>query len=302
MKEKRNYLKSPISYMGNKHRLLPKLEPMFPKDINLFIDVFGGSGVMSLNIGQKALYNEIIPFTKSIVELAIAKPETLKEKCHNWFVEYNLYNDRSTIELEEQFKVDYNKFRDYVNNTLIQGTEEHVMGVYGLHVKAINNLIRFNKDGKFNASAGFKKANKGSLTKLDELIGFKKNIQFESRDFSEILNIAKLHAKENTFIYFDPPYLNTTAVYNEKRGFGGWDINEDYRLFENINQLKENTNIKWAYSNTLVGKNGEQNTHIKEWADKNGYYINYIDKKYHTFGYTNTKNVEVLITNYKIGE
>lgn len=294
-----NKIKSPIAYMGNKFTLVDILEKLFPKDIDTFFDVFGGSGVMSLNFGKRALYNEIIPFTKGIVELSIKKSKELREQCEKWFEEYDLNNDRSTEELQEKFKEDYNRFRAYVNS-LEKESELHIFGVYALHVRAINNLIRFNRNGDYNASAGFKPMQGGSLKKLEEFDNFNKEIVFYSKDFEVILNnIVSQNYGENTLVYFDPPYLNTTAVYNEKRGFGGWNINEDYRLFKAIDTLKQ-TKVKWAYSNTLVGKDGTENKHIEEWANRNGYYINYIDKVYHTFGKKNTNNKEVLITNYKV--
>lgn len=296
-----NKIKSPIAYMGNKFSLIDKLEKMFPDNIDIFFDVFGGSGVMSLNFGKRALYNEIIPFTKGIVELSIKKPKELKEQCEKWYEEYDLNNDRSTKELQDKFKTDYNRFRTYVNS-LPKESELHIFGVYALHVKSINNLIRFNKNGNYNASAGFLPKQGGSTKKLDGLENFDKEISFYSEDFETIINyIVSQNFNSETLVYFDPPYLNTTAVYNENRGFGGWDIKQDYRLFDSIDNLKQ-TKVKWAYSNTLIGKNGIENKHIEEWANKNGYYINYINKIYNTFGKKNTNNKEVLITNYKVEE
>ena len=50
----KDYKISPIFYMGNKKKLISKgLIDLFPKDINLFVDLFGGSGVVSMNIDAK---------------------------------------------------------------------------------------------------------------------------------------------------------------------------------------------------------------------------------------------------------
>ena len=57
-----NYIKSPIFYMGGKYDLLPELLPRFPKEqeIDTFIDLFGGSGTVSLNVPYKnIIYNEL---------------------------------------------------------------------------------------------------------------------------------------------------------------------------------------------------------------------------------------------------
>ena len=41
------YLESPIFYMGNKYKLLKQLIPLFPSKCDTFLDLFGGSGVVS---------------------------------------------------------------------------------------------------------------------------------------------------------------------------------------------------------------------------------------------------------------
>lgn len=40
---------SPIFYMGNKYKLLKQILPLFPETCRVFIDAFGGSGVVTMN-------------------------------------------------------------------------------------------------------------------------------------------------------------------------------------------------------------------------------------------------------------
>lgn len=56
-------LRSPLPYMGNKYNLLPQLLPLFPKTCDIFVDGFGGSGVVSLNYKgtKQTIYNEFNP-------------------------------------------------------------------------------------------------------------------------------------------------------------------------------------------------------------------------------------------------
>ena len=54
------YIKSPINYIGNKYRLLKNLVPLFPEDIDTFVDVFSGSGTVLINVNaNKYIYNDI---------------------------------------------------------------------------------------------------------------------------------------------------------------------------------------------------------------------------------------------------
>ena len=53
------YVKSPINYIGNKYKLISQIEPLFPRDINTFADVFGGSGTVLINTkAEHYIYNE----------------------------------------------------------------------------------------------------------------------------------------------------------------------------------------------------------------------------------------------------
>ena len=53
-------VKSPLNYPGNKARILSQIINHFPKNINVFVDVFGGSGIVGLNSESKfILYNDI---------------------------------------------------------------------------------------------------------------------------------------------------------------------------------------------------------------------------------------------------
>lgn len=39
---KKTYIKSPLNYVGGKFKLLPEIIPLFPTNINTFVDLFGG--------------------------------------------------------------------------------------------------------------------------------------------------------------------------------------------------------------------------------------------------------------------
>jgi DNA adenine methylase len=47
------FIKSPLNYIGGKHKILPQIIPLFPKDINCFVDLFAGGANVGLNISAK---------------------------------------------------------------------------------------------------------------------------------------------------------------------------------------------------------------------------------------------------------
>ena len=73
-------IKSPIFYMGNKYDLLNELLPRFPKkeQVDTFIDLFGGSGTVSMNVPYKnIIYNEL---NQNIVNLLSMIKNTTDEE------------------------------------------------------------------------------------------------------------------------------------------------------------------------------------------------------------------------------
>ena len=41
----KKYIKSPMNYTGGKYKLLHQIEPLFPENINLFVDLFTEEGI-----------------------------------------------------------------------------------------------------------------------------------------------------------------------------------------------------------------------------------------------------------------
>ena len=65
-----NFTKSALNYTGGKFRLLKEIIPLFPKDIDTFIDVFGGSGTVSLNVNAtNKIYNELDSNVYNIINI-----------------------------------------------------------------------------------------------------------------------------------------------------------------------------------------------------------------------------------------
>ena len=171
-------------------------------------------------------------------------------------------------------------------------------------VYAFNNDIRFNSKGEFNLPVGKTDMNKNNREKLKKYIDIcnEKKIEFVCKDFKKI-DIKDLKGVE--FIYADPPYLITDAVYNEN---AGWNEKEERELLNLLDKLNKK-GIKFALSNVLQKKKlNIKNEILYDWLEKNKdkYFINEIEYDYRSASY-NKKNrdgleEEVLITNYKVGE
>ena len=289
---KKQYVKSPLNYIGGKFKLLPQIIPLFPKKINTFIDLFGGGFNVGINVNaNKIIYNDINTY---IVELfQVFKEKKIEEILRH--IEMRIDQYKLSKENEEGFK----KFREYYNNTKIP------LDLYVLVCYSFNYQIRFNNNHQYNNPFGrnksrFSPALRKKLIKFVETL-HTKNIDFYNEDFCNF-DYSKLSSDD--LVYCDPPYLITTGTYNDgKRGFKGWSEKEEIQLINTLDKLNER-GVKFVLSNVLEHK-GKENEILRNWSNK--YYVhdlnyNYANCNYQSKNKSKHSTREVLITNYKVEE
>ena len=289
---------SPIFYMGCKRRLINKgLISLFPTEISTFVDVFGGSGIVSMNVqAESYILNDIDSNLYTLYKLfKTEEADVIINHINARIDEYGLarertkrneYKDKDKI---EEYKAAYKKLRDFYNSS-----EKDVKDFYTLLFYSFSQQFRFNKDGDFNMPCGndcFTETNAGYIRKGCDFFS-KSNLVLSNRDFRKVLEEAK---DNRTFVYLDPPYLGTTATYNENNGWSDKDEQDMYRL---LNELT-NKDIKWAMSN--VGRHkGEDNKGLMDWVNEQGYAVYNFDKmNYTSLGRGNVNAKEILIRNWK---
>lgn len=237
------YTKSPIYYMGNKYILLEQLIPLFPNKCDIFLDCFGGSGVVSMNYKgtERTIYNE---FNNHIVDLIKLfkdnDSEDLNKRFEKKIAEYRL---------EEKEDNKYYALRDHYNK------KKDIEEFYLLTCYSVNNLIRFNTNNEFNASIGWRKYHPERVKGSSDVL---RDVEISNKSFFD-LNLSML--TKESFVYLDPPYLNTKAFYNENSKLGEWDIDSDYKLLGILEEL-ERKGIRWGLSNVFVNR-GIENKHLK---------------------------------------
>lgn len=253
---------------------------MFPDDIRVFVDLFGGGGNVGINVSSKfVIYNDLESHVVDLMKyFYVNDTYEMLHDIENLIEQYNL----SKINADG-----FNALREYYN-------EENKSPIvfYTLICYAFNYQIRFNKSGEYNMPFGknrssFNPALKQRFINFVETLHSKNykltNLSFEDFDFSNLDN--------NDFVYCDPPYYNSTASYNEN---GGWTEDNEKSLLNILDALNDK-NIKFALSNNL--KYG--NELLENWMNK--YNVHYLNADYSNCSYhkkNKEKDVEILITNY----
>ena len=285
------YVCSPMNYIGGKYKLLPQIIPLFPKKIRTFVDLFCGGCNVGINVrAQKVVFNDnlsyLIDLYKTFNTLDINE---ILSHIESRIVQYNL--SKTNEDGYKELRKLYNK-------------ERNPLDLFVLVAFSFNHQIRFNNSHEFNNPFGRERSSFNPKMKSN-LYTFLKVLQNKSSEFV-CFNFDKFDFSVYTnedFVYCDPPYLITTGTYNDgKRGFTGWNDNEEIKLLNILSQLNDK-NIKFGLSNVLTHK-GKQNDILVEWVEYNNFYVthlnkNYSNSNYHTSDRNSQNTDEVLITNYK---
>jgi DNA adenine methylase Dam len=284
-----SYSKSPLNYIGGKYKMLPFITKFFPQNINVMYDLFAGGCDVCTNVSANEVYaNDINNFVIGIYR-------TFQQMDSDAL----LYAIDSTIEHWKLNKYDdegFLKLRRHYNDTPIE--LRNPIELFVLVCYSFNYQFRFNNNHGFNNPFG---RNKSSFnpTMRQNLVTFHrkiKNIRFSSFNFQE-LDLSFLSVGD--FVYADPPYRITTASYTDgKRGFEGWQLENDLKLFELLDKL-DSQGVQFAMSNVAEHK-GNENKELMQWMAK--YVVHEISYNYNNSNYqSRNKNFttrEILITNY----
>lgn len=282
------YIKSPLNYVGGKFKLLPQLIPLFPKQIDTFVDVFTGVCNVAINVNaNNKICNDkephVIDFYLNVQQLT---GETAIESILNIVDAYDL--SKVNADGFNRCRADYNGNKTW---DMFYATITH----------AFNYQIRYNKKGDYNMPFGKDRSCFNPMLQK-QFIAFvdamDNSFEFLNKDFRE-LDFSQLGV--NDLVYLDPPYLVTTASYNEN---GGWTTNDEQDLLDLLDTLHTN-GIRFALSNVLTHK-GKSNDILIEWCKKNEdkYTVHHLNHTYSNCSYQDKAgntgvSDEVLIVNYK---
>ena len=270
--------KSPLNYSGSKNTLIPSIIKELPYEVENFVDVMGGAFNVGANITatKKVYYNEINSKIYDIIKWLIGedKESIIKD------VEEYIKNFKMTKRGKESFS----RLKDYYN----KNTSDYI-SLFVLHMYAFQNMIRFNNAMEFNTPVGVAGYSDDMKKRIQNFKYKAPSVSISNLDYVDIKwgNFSK-----NTVFYFDPPYLITSASYNDgKRGGKGWGIQEEKQLLDTLNKIN-NLGYKFILSNVIKHKEKEH-TLLLEWAKENKFKIIDIGVS----GWRYAKN-EVIIKNF----
>lgn len=302
----RSAVKSPLNYTGGKYELLPQIYPLFPKKIHTLVDIFCGGLNVGLNYpAEEVIYNDcnaelinLLRFFRKtpqeeifrLIQDVIRRYELTDSSVNG----YAFYGCDSSHGLAAANKRPYLRLREDFNGMAEKSGMYYAM-LYTLIVYGFNNQLRFNRRGEFNLPVGKRDFNKVLQQKLKDFLCVlqRQKNRFLSVDFRSF-DLSWLKAGD--YIYCDPPYLITTATYNEQKGWTGADAEDLRNFLDQVNMM----GVGFGY-NDVVEHKGKSNDPLKKWAQKYLVYSLHHDYKNSNYHGKNRKEgtIEVFITNIK---
>lgn len=297
-------IRSPFFYVGDKHKLMKQLLPLFPDKLDTYYEPFCGGGSSFLNVeASRYVLGDVDSYMiklHNMLNLYAHKPQEFFNAIFKIEETYGLSasyrQDIIPQELKSQYVKTYfakfNKsgFERMRNDFNIDKANMELL--YLLLIYGFNRMLRFNSNGDFNLPVGNVDLNQNVIKALKYYFEFctKKEVLFYTLDFRDFFKMWNF--KSNDFIYLDPPYLISNSEYNKL-----WSEDDEKALLTLLDELNAK-NIRFAISNLIEDK-GKRNDIFEKWAEK--YNIYEVSSNYLNYHNNTPKGIhrEVLVTNYK---
>lgn len=296
-----NKIKPFVKWAGGKGSLLSQLNRYYPLqlqngEIDCYIEPFVGGGAVLIDILQNYKVKEAYAFD---INIDLINSYNIIKNNVNELIEKLQKIEEEYLKLETENRKEYfYEVRKKYNSNKLKEKEisiEKATQFIFLNRTCFNGLYRVNKNGDFNVPMGNYKnptiCDKENLKELSKLI---KNVKFEYGDYKE----SKKYVKQNTFIYFDPPYrpLNITSAFTSytKEDFSEENQKELAVYYKELSDKK----IKVMLSNS-----NPKNINVEDYFFDNIYKEFKINEVYAKRMINSNSNArgeisELLITNY----
>lgn len=273
-------IQSAIYLQGNKRKLYQQIKPHLQDGKRkVLVDLFGGSGTMTLNCVNDKMFEKYIYNDKS----------SWLYDMQSYIKEYYDVVGTLTVINEEypKTKGGYLQLRDDYNR------QPSMAKLYILMCRSFSNQVRFNPTSGFDMPYGDRKP--FFPERIREHKKLLQNVELCNYDFGDrVESLLESGDLSGTTVYIDPPYQFTTATYNEG---GGWTQNDNTSLLEYLIELRSKGALV-VMSNVFENRN-KVHQELIDFCDehKDKFDVHFMDISYNnsSFRKGSGETVEVLI-------
>ena len=248
-----------LSYIGGKSKIGKWIVPFYDKDMEVYLETFGGMFWCFYNMDlklypnlKKVVYNDFNPLNYNLFKCIQNPSELLRAinsiDCQKRGIDLTpeIYKQQFISFQSEIFNQDFSvepgdyevaaKYV-YVITQVFSGSKPETAGFIDLKGKYKSKYLTF----------------RDKLLKTDWLDHFLKITDVENMDFSDVI---KKYDSSSTYIYLDPPYWKTENYYSNH----DFDRNDHERLANVLKNIKGKFSLSY-YDFPL----------LSEWFPKNEY-------------------------------
>lgn len=234
-------MKPIIKYRGGKSKEIPQILPYIPQFTGRYIEPFFGGGALFFHLApSNAIINDI---NKNLIDFYSDVKNNYSKMREELFEIEAIYktNREAFEELKAQHPNDrisdaneelYYKIRDMYNG-LCDSELSFGTIYYFINKTAYSGMIRYNSNGQFNVPYGrYKNFNTSLLT--DEHHNLLKQTEILNSSYEDVFALAK----EDDFIFLDPPYDCVFSDYGNESMKDGFGEDRHRKLAEDFRNLK----------------------------------------------------------------
>jgi DNA adenine methylase len=241
-----------LSYIGGKSKIGKWIVPFYPKDIETYVETFGGMFWCFFNMDlkqytnlKKVVYNDFNPLNYNLFT-CLSEPERLLESvnslpCQQFGVDETdprfkvMFYDFQSELFSKDFEVtapDYDVAAKYayILTQVFSGSKPETSSYIDLKGKYKSKYLTF----------------RDKLMKPDWVEHFLKISNFENMDFQSVI---EKYDGEKTYFYVDPPYWKTENYYSNH----DFDRDDHERLANTLKGIKGKFSLSY-YDFDLLGE------------------------------------------------
>jgi DNA adenine methylase len=239
-----------IKWTGSKRSQAEQIISLMPKEIDTYYEPFVGGGSVFAKLIEycdegKIKVNRFVlsDLNKELILMFMI----IKHYPHRLIEDYTArYNQIASLSTEAERNAHFVNIRNNYNKISDKDPIRPYV-FYWLLRTCFNGLIRYNRNGEFNTAyhptrLGMKPEKLAPIILEWSMLMNKYNVELVHGDYKDVIGSAK----ENDFVYMDPPYAKSVGMYFAE------EFNKD-EMFEFINKLP----CKWALS--YDGTSGKEN-------------------------------------------